>query len=82
MSRFTVAEQMDGGSSCSALRLRSKNNVAHVKANFFSVEFTADFWYLSGNRCERTPIKTSNNISRFSTVFLDLSTEYQGTHRM
>jgi hypothetical protein len=35
MSRFTVAEQMDGGSSCSALRLRSKNNVAYVKADFF-----------------------------------------------
>jgi hypothetical protein len=35
-SRFTVAEQMmGGGSSCSALRLRSKNDVAHVKAEFF-----------------------------------------------
>jgi hypothetical protein len=42
-----LEEQMDGGSSCSALRLRSKNDVAHVKADFFSVEFTADFWYLS-----------------------------------
>jgi hypothetical protein len=35
MNRFTVAEQMDGGSSCSALRLRSKNDMAHVKADFF-----------------------------------------------
>jgi hypothetical protein len=32
--RFTFAEQMDGGSSCSALRLHSKNDVAHVKADF------------------------------------------------
>jgi hypothetical protein len=47
MSRFTVAEQMGGGSSCSALRLCSKNDVAYVKADFFPVEFTADFWYLS-----------------------------------
>jgi hypothetical protein len=35
MSRFTVAEQIDGGSSCSALRLCSKNDVAYVKADFF-----------------------------------------------
>jgi hypothetical protein len=35
-SRFTVAEQMmGGGSSCSAPRLRSKSDVAHVKADFF-----------------------------------------------
>jgi hypothetical protein len=37
-SRFTVAEQMDSGSSCSAPRLCSKSDVAYVKA---------DFWYLS-----------------------------------
>jgi hypothetical protein len=24
-----------------------RSDVAHVKADFFSVEFTADFWYLS-----------------------------------
>jgi hypothetical protein len=36
--------------------------VAHVKADFFSVEFTADFWYLSVvSGAKRTPIKTSNN---------------------
>jgi hypothetical protein len=51
---------MGGGSSCSAPRLRS--DVAHVKADFFSVEFTADFWYLSVvSGAKRTPIKTSNN---------------------
>jgi hypothetical protein len=53
-----------GGSSCSAPRLRSKSDVAHVKADFFSVEFTADFWYLSVvSGAKRTPIKTSNNIN-------------------
>jgi hypothetical protein len=45
MSRFTVAEQISSSSSCSAPRLCS--NVALVKADFFPVEFTADFWYLS-----------------------------------
>jgi hypothetical protein len=61
-SRFTVAEQMMGGSSCSAPRHRSKSDVAHVKADFFSVEFTADFWYLSVvSGAKRTPIKTSDN---------------------
>jgi hypothetical protein len=40
-----------------------KRDVAHVKADFFSVEFTADFWYLSVvSGAKRTPIKTSNNI--------------------
>jgi hypothetical protein len=43
----TYWELIDGGSSCSALRLRSKNDLAHVKPDIFSVEFTADFWYLS-----------------------------------
>jgi hypothetical protein len=56
---------MGGGSSCSAPRLRSKNDVAHMKADFFSVEFTADFWYLSVvSGAKRTPIKTSNNTLR------------------
>jgi hypothetical protein len=45
---------MGGGSSCSAPRLRSKSDVAHVKA---------DFWYLSVvSGAKRTPIKTSNNM--------------------
>jgi hypothetical protein len=60
-SRFTVAEQIiGGGSSCSAPRLR--NDVAYVKADFISAEFTAGFWYLSVvSGAKRTPIKTSNN---------------------
>jgi hypothetical protein len=33
-----------------------------VKADFSSVEFTADFWYLSVvSGAKQTPIKTSNN---------------------
>jgi hypothetical protein len=35
MSRFTVAEQMSGGSSCFTPRLRSKSDVAYMKADFF-----------------------------------------------
>jgi hypothetical protein len=43
MSRFTVAEQMGGGSSCSAPRLRSKSDVAHVKADFFPLSLPLIF---------------------------------------
>jgi hypothetical protein len=36
----------------------------HDIANAFSVEFTADFWYLSVvSGAKRTPIKTSNDIA-------------------
>jgi hypothetical protein len=57
MSRFTVAEQMGGGSSCSAPWLRS--DLAHVKADFFPLSLPPIsgtwVWYLVRNEHRSRP---------------------------